>query len=125
MLETITSLDDYDRFLDVSGCEFSSLDLSSQEVGTIVRVETDDGGLYLYEVAGSEGWPEEHFPRAHVVRVRTNIPGAGPSDLGYRGVRFVTRNFLVGEAIRHVGDRGTSVTDSVKKIVVLSQPTGN
>lgn len=92
MLEKV-SLEKIERLRLMPGKEVSVLAVRTVEPGTVVRVTTASGNCYLFEITD----PVAH--RAHVVRC--DVRFGDPSSAGYRGERFVSRVFRIGEQIFH------------------------
>ena len=76
--------------------------------GTIVRIDTESGNCYLFEVT-TDSWPHV----AHVVRCESR---EGAPNTGYRGHRKISSDaFSVGKQVFH----GNSNTSPVVRITLL------
>lgn len=92
MLEK-ASLEKIEQLRLMPGKEVVVLALATCEVGALIRVQTASDNTYLFEVTD----PAAH--RAHVVRCDARF--GDPSSAGYRGERFVSPVFRIGEQIFH------------------------
>jgi len=93
------------------GVAISKISILLIKPGTLIRVITASDNCYFFEVTDPKN------SRAHVARcdARPDAP-----NTGYRGERFVSEVFEIGEPIGHHGNGREAWTGEVTKIHLLA-----
>ncbi|MBI5420727.1 MAG: hypothetical protein HZA35_00205 [Parcubacteria group bacterium] len=109
MLEIATNTQ-LDELVSATGIGAEKITISSLRSKTLIVVTTQSRNIYLFEIVRPE------MCLAHVVRYKDSFQ----AHRGYKGLRYISQEFCVGERIVHGAELARySWTSPIAEIVIL------